>query len=196
MTNEIGSRHAGLIAIAAGVIAAPIYLAMIGVTLAHIETVSGQRPFDMRPLGYGPTEAAALLDALGPEGRAYYLSHQIPLDTLYPAMMALTLIAAMRWLGRHTPGRTLVNLGTVVSVGAALCDYAENLGIVVMIQSWPNLSDPLVQSASTATIAKSVLTTLAMSLALLMAGLRVFRAIADARLRRTTGGSKATSAPG
>ena len=83
-------KHYGKIAIGAALLAASVYFTMVSVTLAHLAAVSGQMPFDMRPFGYGPIDAAMLLDALGADGREYYLSFQIPLDTLYPALLALT----------------------------------------------------------------------------------------------------------
>lgn len=162
------SKHIGLVAVGSGLIGASIYLLMINVTLAHIEAVSGQVPFDMRPFGYSSTEAATLLEALGVEGRAYYLSHQIALDTLYPVMLALTLIATICWFGRRMPNRKLVRFGIALSVGTALFDYVENLGIVAMIWSWPEISVPLVYATSTATILKSAFTTLAVLLTLLV----------------------------
>ncbi|MBY4892502.1 hypothetical protein KUL25_06970 [Rhodobacteraceae bacterium N5(2021)] len=162
------SRYIGFAALGCGVIATVIYVLMISVTLVHIEAVSGQVPFDMRPLGYDPTDAATLLEALGAEGRAYYLRYQITLDTLYPAMLALTLIATFIWLGRRMPGSKLVRPGIILSVGCAVFDYVENIGIAAMIWSWPEVSIPLVYAASTATLVKSVLTTLAVLLALLI----------------------------
>ncbi|MDU8945919.1 hypothetical protein [Ovoidimarina sediminis] len=144
MTNRILSKHIGIIAVGSGLIGASIYLMMINVTLAHIEEVSGHVPFDMRPFGYGSIEAAMLLEALGVEGRAYYLTHQIALDTLYPAMLTLTLIATICWFGQRMPNRKLVRYGIALSVGSALFDYAENLGIATMIWSWPEVSVPLI----------------------------------------------------
>lgn len=169
MTNRILSKHAGMIAVGSGMIAALIYLLMISVTLAHIEMISGRVPFDMRPFGYGPTETTALLEALGVEGRKYYLSHQIALDTLYPAVLALTLISTICWFVQRTPDTRLLRIGIVLSIGSALFDYAENLGIVAMIWSWPEVSIPLVYAVSTATILKSVSTTVAV-LSLLLVG--------------------------
>ena len=159
MMDRILSRHYGVAAICFGGIGAAIYLLMINVTLAHIATVSGYVPFDMRPLGYGPQDAAALLKGLGAEGRSYYLNRQIPLDTLYPAALALSLIYTMRWFGQKTPTTRHVQIGTLFAVGAALFDYGENLGIAAMIWSWPTLPEPLVQISSAASVAKSILTT-------------------------------------
>ena len=168
MMRGIWTKYIGLIAIGSGVIGALIYLIMINVTLAHIEAVSGQTPFDMRPLGYSPADAAALLNALGTDGSEYYLRYQIPLDTLYPAMLALTLIAAISRFGQRMPNSKLVRLGIALSLGAALFDYGENLGIVAMIRAWPDTSDMLVYAVSIATIVKSVLTTLSVSLVLVV----------------------------
>ena len=168
MTNRILSKQIGIIAVGSGLIGASIYLLMINVTLAHIEAVSGHVPFDMRPFGYSSTEAARLLEALGVEGRAYYLSHQIALDTLYPAMLALTLVATICWFGQSMPNRKLVRFGIAFSVGSALFDYVENLGIAAMVWSWPEVSVPLVYATSTATILKSVSTTVAVLLTILV----------------------------
>lgn len=168
MTNGNLSKHTGKVAVGSGLIGASIYFLMINITLAHLEAVSGHVPLDMRPLGYGPAEAAMLLEALGAEGRAYYLSHQIALDTLYPAMLALTLIATICWFGQRKANRTLVRFGIAFSVGCALFDYVENLGIAAMIWGWPEISVPLIYATSFATILKSVLTTLAVLLVLLV----------------------------
>ncbi len=168
MTNGIFAKHIGKLAVGAGMTGASIYLLMINFTLAHIEAVSGHVPFDMRPSGYGPAEAATLLEALGVQGRAYYLSHQIALDTLYPLMLTLTLIATICWLGQRMPNGKPVRFGIALSVGSALFDYLENLGIAAMIWSWPEISAPLVYATSSATILKSALTTLAVLLTLLV----------------------------
>lgn len=183
MIDRIWTRHAGRAAVCTGIIGAAIYLIMITVTLAHIEAVSGHVPFDMRPVGYSPQDATELLGGVGVEGRQYYLQRQIPLDTLYPALLALTLIFAMRWFGKRIANEQLERVGIILSVGAALCDYAENLGIVIMIQSWPDVSDSLVYASSAATISKSVLTTLAFFCLMLIGFLWAWRGKSD-RLSR------------
>ena len=57
MTNDVLFRHIRLTAIVAATLAASVYLAMVSVTLAHLEVVSGQVPFDMRK-GLGPRKLA------------------------------------------------------------------------------------------------------------------------------------------
>ncbi|MEH6737369.1 MAG: hypothetical protein V7695_02335 [Sulfitobacter sp.] len=121
---------------------------MINVTLAHIEALSGQAPFDMRPLSCGPQQVAQLLDALREEGRRHYLSRLIPIDILYPALLSITLASEIIWFGSRLSNIKVVRTGIVFSVGAALFDYTENLGITAMILSWPNLSSSLVYAIS------------------------------------------------
>jgi len=166
MIDTIWARHLGLAAVGFGLAAATVYYLMITVTLSHLEAISGHVPFDMRLLGYGPQEAAALLEGLSAQGRRYYLTRQIPLDTVYPALLALTLIATNCWLGQRIPKNRLVRIGVFLSVGSALFDYAENLGIIAMIWNWPDASALLVYAVSTATIVKSALTTFAVLLTL------------------------------
>lgn len=166
MLVSIFTAYPGRAAVGLGLFGAGLYLAMTGITLAHIEAISGQTPFDMRPFGYGPAEAAELLDGLGARGRAYYLTRQIPLDTIYPAVLALTLIAATVWVRRAVLGDRQTRVGIVLALAAAAFDTCENLGIAAMISSWPDLSDGLVHAASAATVAKSAATTAAVSLLL------------------------------
>lgn len=168
MMTRNGPRRYGRAAIAFGLAGTALYLLMINVTLAQLEALSGQVPFDMRPFGYGPQEAVQLLDRLEEEGRRYYLTRQIPIDSVYPALLAMTLVSALCWFGSHLPSRKLVCAGIAFSVGAALFDYAENLGVTVMILSWQDLSHALVYATSAASIAKSCLTTAAALIALLL----------------------------
>ena len=174
LATRLGN-HPGTTTIVFGLMGVAVYALMIGITLAHIEAVSGQLPLDMRLFGYDPRDVAQLFDGLGEEGRWYYVSRQIPLDTVYPALMALTLVSAFRWLDIRLPYRRLTRIGITVSVGAALFDYGENLGIAVMIANWPNLSDPLVHWTSLASVSKSALTTLAVTLVFGLTALRMLQ---------------------
>lgn len=160
-------------AICTGALAMAVYALMIFGTLAHLEALSGLAPFDMRPMGFDRADAQLLLTALGPEGRLYYLTRQIPLDMIYPGLFAMTLIYCLHWCAGRQTGHRLVRFGIVASIGAAVCDYAENVGIIVMLSGWPGLTDELVSIVSIFTVAKSVLTTMALCLVI---GLGLFTA--------------------
>ncbi|KPA21682.1 hypothetical protein shim_23890 [Shimia sp. SK013] len=167
MNMTIPTKQYGRQAALFGLAAAGIYLLMIFGTLAHIETVSGLRPFDMRPGGYSAESANSLIDALESSGRWYYLTRQIPLDLVYPSLMALTLISLFKWLGSRDVSQKLVRIGTWFSSAAAIADYLENAGICFMILSWPEVSANTVLAASVASIVKSGLTTTAVLIVLL-----------------------------
>ena len=167
MKITIATKQYGRQAALFGLAASAIYLLMIFVTLAHIEALSGLRPFDMRPGGYSNEQANSLLSALGSGGRWYYLTRQIPLDLLYPALMALTLVSLLHWLGSRGVDRRLIQVGIWFSIGAASADYLENTGICLMILSWPETSTNTVLAASVASIVKSGLTTGAVLIVLL-----------------------------
>lgn len=155
-----------------GATAVAVYLAMVLITLPHLEAQSGLAPFDVRPLGYGPEEARALLSALGEAGRTYYINRQLLLDTFYPALMALTLANLFRLAGGGLAHRRMVKAGIAVSLMAAGFDYAENAGIYAMLSMWDDMPNLLVHLTAVATVSKSACTSLAI---LGLAGLCVGR---------------------
>lgn len=177
MKTMIPTKPYGRQAALFGLAAAGIYLLMIFVTLAHIETLSGLRPFDMRPGGYSAELANSLINDLGSSGRRYYLTRQIPLDLVYPALMALTLVSLLKWLGSRDVSQKLVRIGTWFSIAAAVADYLENAGICLMILSWPDIPANTVLAASVASILKSGLTTAAVLIVLLGVGSWAFKRI-------------------
>ena len=177
MKMMIPTKQYGWQAALFGLAAAGFYLLMIFVTLAHIETLSGLRPFDMRPGGYSAELANSLINDLGSSGRRYYLTRQIPLDLVYPSLMALTLVSLLKWLGSRNVSQKLVRIGTWFSIAAAIADYLENAGICFMILSWPEISANTVLAASVASIVKSGLTTAAVLIVLLGVGFWAFKRI-------------------
>ena len=153
--------HSGTTAILFGLGAMIIYLLMVLGTLRHLSELAIVLPFDLRPTGYSQADAAGLLDALGQTGRQYYLTRQIPLDTLYPALLALTLISTLRWRAKRFGSTVITRIGEPLAVMAAAFDYLENLGIVFMLSSGAGSHPTLIHAASTATILKSALTSAA-----------------------------------
>lgn len=154
---KIGNN--GKAAILFGLGALMIYLVMVLGTLRYLTDLAMLLPFDLRPAGYSQGDAAVLLEALGEDGRHYYLTRQIPLDTLYPALLALTLITTLRWRAARFGPMLMTRVGVPLAFLAATFDYLENLGIGLMLL---NGADPtLVQVASTATLLKSALTSAA-----------------------------------
>lgn len=142
-----------------------VYAAMIGVTLPWLETrAGGLIPFDMLPGGYDLVAAQQLLGALGDEGRAFYLTRQIPLDLLYPGLFALAYSLSWRWLApRAWPGAPWLVKFSRVAIAAGLADYVENAFIIVMLTSYPHITSGVVSAASVATVIKTALTTVTLT---------------------------------
>ncbi len=134
---------------------------MVFGTLADIERITGVRAFDMRLTGYSYADALALISALGDEGRRIYLMRQIPLDTVYPALLAISSASSLVWLSRSF-GSTIRWYRAVAAMAyfAATADYAENGLIVWMLNAGPSVPEALVTAASLASIGKSILSTI------------------------------------
>jgi len=138
------------------------YLTMVLGTLAHLEGLSGLKPFDMRPAGYSYSEAQALLAALGPEGRHFYMTRQLPLDLVYPALFALSISKSLNWLTQSFGrSRGWYRVAAQIAFLAAAADYAENALIFGMLKAGADVPVTLVGMANVATIIKATLTTLA-----------------------------------
>jgi hypothetical protein len=136
---------------------------MVFWTLAYLRrTAGGLEPFDLRPLGYTPAEARALLFALSSVGRAYYSDVQLQLDTAYPAVYALSRGLLLFWV--TAPGRTatqplplLARLALLIlPLATAWFDYFENEGIAAMLAAGPQAGDELIEHTSFWTRAKSL----------------------------------------
>ena len=138
-----------------------VYFLMVFGSLADIERITGVRAFDMRPTGYSSTDALALISALGEEGRRVYLLLQIPLDTVYPALLAISSASSLYWLSQSF-GSTArwYRAVAVVAYLAAIADYAENGLIVWMLNAGLGVPKALVTAASLATVSKSVFSTI------------------------------------
>jgi hypothetical protein len=142
--------------------ASVVYVTMLTWTLPAItKSAGGNLPFDLRPLGYSVEEAKIFLDTLAPDGRDLYLNVQHKLDSIYPALMAITLglgtylLSPITWkIGRW--------MGAVFSTLGAIFDYGENHLVASMLAWNTGFLDPeLVQAASRASVLKSIFTTIA-----------------------------------
>ena len=59
----------------------------------------------------------------------------------------------------------------------ALTDYAENLGILMMILRWPDIPEPIVTFSNFNTVAKTVLTTILVTGQILLGVMAAIRQI-------------------
>jgi hypothetical protein len=148
-------------------------------TLAHMRGLAGGLDaFDVRMAGYSPAEAWQLLHALDSEGRDFYARVELPLDTLYPALYALSRCLIFWWL--TDPARVSVppwvrSALLALPIAGACADYVENVQIARMLAGWPDLQPDIAEMASLATRVKFVLGTITDVTALALAVFVLFR---------------------
>lgn len=107
-------------------------LVTIGVTRL-VPEAQGLQPFDLRPMGYSMTEARNYLQALSPRGFVLYQGPIWWLDTVFPALMGLTLV----WWMRPLTGAFGFVCVTTATVYVGL-DWAENYFIQSILNGGPD----------------------------------------------------------
>jgi len=145
-----------------------IYLLMLFYSIPAVSKFAHELPiFDLSPAGYSFTYASELLNALGVEGRNTYLSTQIPIDFIYPGLFAVAYSMLLVWLfGKTFSINSKIYNIALVPFLAGMFDYAENIFIIKMINSFPELQIETVKIASAFTILKSGFTMLFFTLLL------------------------------
>jgi hypothetical protein len=118
-------------------------------SVPYMKELAGGMPLlDMRP-GYTPADAYHLFDVLGQTGRHAYFRLLWTIDLLLPALFGTFLCAAMQ-RGRFRAWRS-------IPLVAAVCDYAENMTITILLLRYPMQAPALALLASVFTVTKLVL---------------------------------------
>lgn len=145
------------------VLAHSVLLIMMLYSFPKINAQLGAEAFDLRPGGYSPSEAMALLQNLDPATTDFYLFPQLfLLDVLYPILLTLllsTLIIRLSRLAKINQQTIFSNL-FLLPFMAMLADYAENSMIAIMITDPANVTSGFIRTASTFTQLKAGITTL------------------------------------
>lgn len=152
-----------------------LYLVMLNITLPAIsDQAGGLEAFDLRPIGYSYADAQAFLTALTPQGADFYLSVQHLLDSIYPALLAITLFFAIVMISPKRLGgwRWIIAL---IAIPGSIFDYLENAAVSGMIAVGPGgITEAEVARASLWTLLKSGFTTVALVVLLIMLATWVF----------------------
>ena len=138
-----------------------VFSLMIMFTIPKVERFASGIPlFDMSPSGYSYQQAISLLESLGEDGRNVYLFQQLPVDFIYPGLFAISYALLLTWLfAKSFAMNSKIFFSALVPMLGGLFDYLENIGIIIMINVFPNISQGLVGVVSTFTILKSAFTT-------------------------------------
>lgn len=150
-----------------------VYLAMLLITIPKVMSFSeGVRVLDLMPGGYGVEYVMSLFETLGEEGRRVYLWNQIPLDMLYPGLFGITYSLLLFYILRIllTKDSNWFFLA-FLPVAGGLFDYLENIGIIIMLNSYPSFSALLVRLTSISTVLKSISITISFVVLLVCLGL-------------------------
>ncbi len=137
-----------------------VYTAMLSYSIPAISAFAPDLSiFDLSPSGYSFTYANDLLNSLGIEGRNLYLSVQLPLDFIYPGLFSITYSLLLIWIfGKSFNADSKIYYFALIPFLAGFFDYVENVFIIIMITSFPDLQVTTVKYASIFTILKSSFT--------------------------------------
>ena len=156
------------------------YATMMLVTIPKVMHFSnGMQLLDMMPTGYGHAYVQALFDTLGSQGRSAYLYWQIPVDMIYPGLFGISYCLVMAFflnkLGKLESNFLYLCL---IPIFSGIFDYGENIGIIIMLNSYPDNSMIISQVSNIFSILKSTFTSLffiSLILCLMVLGKRKFR---------------------
>lgn len=134
------------------------------VTIPHRHTAfRGLTIPHLPPAGISHEQSLTLFEALGPKGRRYYGTVQIPLDTLSPllgrkaiALASSRLAKAASW--PEWARRTV----TLIPLAIPIAEWSENAVILLMLRTFPTIPGALPRIGSVASLAKTTCVILAL----------------------------------
>jgi hypothetical protein len=136
------------------------------VGLAAVNSASGGAAVPDMLFSYDPARLGAMFEALGPEGRAAYLSMNT-VDFFFAGAYGTFYFIALGWIaGRLFPKVAALRLVGLVGVLGALCDETEN-AIFRLAASGGSIDGAPASIAATASTAKALLAYPTMALVLI-----------------------------
>ncbi len=158
----LGKHSTGRNVIFLLVITQIIYFLMLLYTIPTVMSyANGMKILDLMPMGYSADYAKRLFDELGVVGRNYYLFRQIPLDMIYPFLFAVTYSLLLTYLFKKSfDSESKLQFLSIIPLFGGFFDYLENIGIIIMLFSYPKFSAILASVTNLFSILKSISTTL------------------------------------
>lgn len=122
--------------------------------------------------GYSLEKAYSILDALGENGRHFYLTLILPTDIFFPiGLMLFTSNWMSLFLKKLTKNGSILRWLTGITVINMLLDWSENIGITLMLIQYPTKLAGVCAISSRITTIKFVFVALiALSLVVLLVG--------------------------
>ncbi|MFT7232064.1 MAG: hypothetical protein ACI8TA_001280 [Cyclobacteriaceae bacterium] len=140
-----------------------VLLLMMTYTFPVINHQIGTKAFDLQPFGYSVSVAETIVNNLDDRTIRLYLFPQLLLlDLLYPFLLALFLGSLLFRLIKTTASAgKLASILLILPSIAMICDYSENICVILMITKSIEVSETIVYLSSTATVSKGVSTSIA-----------------------------------
>mgnify|MGYP007089981715 CR=1 FL=1 len=135
---------------------------MLAVSIPKVMSYSnGMKILDMIPSGYDITYVNSLLNMLGEKGRSVYLFNQIPIDMFYPFFFGITYSFIFAYfLKKINRLESKLVYFSFLPLFAGFFDYMENIGIIILLNNYPNYSELMVKTTNAFSILKSSFTTI------------------------------------
>lgn len=144
-----------------------IYLVLLLVTTPQLQSFApGHQITDLTPAGLSHQATLGLYDALGFEGRDYYLHVQLPIDMIYPALFMASLGLLLATLTRYLQLPFALRLTALLPILAGGSDWAENALTWRALRTYPEISPTLPQLGSWFTVVKTTSVVLTLVLCL------------------------------
>jgi len=157
-----------------------VYAFMLMVTIPNTMAFSnGMKLLDMMPTGYDYDYVNKLLITLGNTGREVYVKNQIPVDMMYPILFGMSYCLVMAYfLKKINKLNTSYSYLCLLPIIAATADYLENIGIITMLNSYPDFTENTVKVTSIFSVIKSSSTSvffIALVVILILVGIKYFK---------------------
>ena len=139
-----------------------LYVFMLTVTIPKtMEFSNGMKLLDMLPMGYDFNYVNKLFNALGEIGRETYLTKQIPVDMVYPLLFGISYSLVFAYfLNKLDKLKTWLAYLCLLPFLAGAMDYAENIGIIALLNSYPEIDNGTVTITRSFSLIKSTVTTI------------------------------------
>jgi len=160
LNNILEKKNSGKRVLGLFILTNLVYAFMLLVTIPKTMAFSkGMKLLDMMPTGYDYAYVNELFTSLGETGRNTYLTNQLPVDMIYPLLFGITYCLVMAYFLKkinklHSP---FIYLG-VLPIIAGIADYFENIGIIVMLNNYPDITETTVNTTNIFSIIKSIST--------------------------------------
>ena len=162
LTKFIESKNSGKIILGFFILTNVVYLFMLMVTIPKtMEFSNGMKLLDMIPTGYDWNYVNELFNTLGENGRKTYLTNQIPVDMIYPLLFGLTYSLLLAYfLKKLNKLKSPFTYLCLLPIIAGITDYLENIGIITMLNDYPDLTETTVNATNTFSVIKSTSTSI------------------------------------